>query len=190
MDKTNVLQGGEFLVKDVDAQDVFIPEEFDEEQQMIAQTCEDFLETEVFPVLDRIDQQEEGLMRELIGKAGELGLLGISVPEEYEGFGQSFVTSMLPQRLWVPDIRSRLPIRHIPESVRCLLFITEMKNKNKDICQSWQRVNGRQHTVLQSLTPARMPIQVKQMPCFRKTVNTISSTGKKCGLPTAALPTC
>ncbi len=95
MDKTNVLQGGEFLVKDVDAQDVFIPEEFDEEQQMIAQTCEDFLETEVFPVLDRIDQQEEGLMRELIGKAGELGLLGISVPEEYEGFGQSFVTSML-----------------------------------------------------------------------------------------------
>ncbi len=95
MDNSNVLRGGEFLVKDVDSQDVFIPEEFDEEQIMIAQTCEDFLEAEVFPVLDRIDNQEEGLMRELLSKAGELGLLGISVPEEYEGFGQSFVTSML-----------------------------------------------------------------------------------------------
>jgi alkylation response protein AidB-like acyl-CoA dehydrogenase len=95
MDETKVLRGGEFLIKDVPAQDVFIPEEYDEEQIMIKQTCEDFLETEVFPVLDRIDAQEEGLMRSLIQKAGELGLLGISVPEEYEGFGQSFVTSML-----------------------------------------------------------------------------------------------
>ena len=95
MDETKVLRGGEFLIKDVAAKDVFIPEEYDEEQIMIKQTCEDFLETEVFPVLDRIDNQEEGLMRSLITKAGELGLLGISVPEEYEGFGQSFVTSML-----------------------------------------------------------------------------------------------
>jgi alkylation response protein AidB-like acyl-CoA dehydrogenase len=95
MDKTNILKGGEFLIKETNAADVFIPEEFDEEQLMIAQTCEDFLETEVFPILDRIDAQEEGLMRNLIQKSGELGLLGISVPEEYEGFEQSFVTSML-----------------------------------------------------------------------------------------------
>ena len=95
MDKTNILKGGEFLIKETNASDIFIPEEIDEEQQMIVQTCEDFLETEVFPILDRIDAQEEGLMRSLIQKAGELGLLGISVPEEYEGFEQSFVTSML-----------------------------------------------------------------------------------------------
>lgn len=95
MDKANVLKGGEFLIKDVDAKDIFIPEDFDEEQLMIAQTCEDFLEAEIFPNLDRIDHQEPGLMREMISKAGELGLLGISVPEEYEGFGQNFVTSML-----------------------------------------------------------------------------------------------
>ncbi len=95
MDKNDILKGGEFLIKETNAQDVFIPEEFDEEQNMIAQTCEDFLETEVFPILDRIDAQEEGLMRSLIRKAGELGLLGISVPEEYEGFEQSFITSML-----------------------------------------------------------------------------------------------
>ncbi len=95
MNKEDIIKGGEFLIKETNAQDVFIPEEFDEEQLMIAQTCKDFLETEVFPKLDRIDAQEKGLMRELIRKAGELGLLGVSVPEEYEGFEQSFITSML-----------------------------------------------------------------------------------------------
>ncbi|MFO7843907.1 MAG: acyl-CoA dehydrogenase family protein [Bacteroidales bacterium] len=95
MEKELKIRGGEFLLKEIDANDIFIPEEFDEEQQMIAQTCDDFLETEVFPNLDRIDAQEPGLMREILQKAGELGLLGISVPEEYEGFGQNIVTSML-----------------------------------------------------------------------------------------------
>ncbi len=86
--------GGDFLVADVVSDDIFIPEEFDEEQHMIVQTCEDFLEAEVYPMLDRIDNQELGLMRKLLSKAGELGLLGISIPEEYEGFGQSFITAM------------------------------------------------------------------------------------------------
>ncbi|MCF8398123.1 MAG: acyl-CoA dehydrogenase family protein [Bacteroidales bacterium] len=94
MEKKEPLKGGEFLVKKTEAKDVFIPEEFNEEQLMIAQTCEDFLESEIFPNLDRIDAQEPGLMRSLISKAGELGLLGISIPEEYEGFDQSFLTSM------------------------------------------------------------------------------------------------
>ncbi|MDD5695956.1 MAG: acyl-CoA dehydrogenase family protein, partial [Bacteroidales bacterium] len=89
------LAGGEFLIHETKATDVFIPEEFNEEQRMIRQTCEDFLEAEVFPILDRVDSQEEGLMRNLLRKAGDLGLLGISVPEEYGGFEQSFVTSML-----------------------------------------------------------------------------------------------
>lgn len=95
MEKFEVVKGGEFIVKETEAKDIFIPEEFDEEQRMIAQTCQDFLDAEVFPILDKIDNQEEGLMRELLNKAGELGLLGISLPEKYDGFGQSFVTSML-----------------------------------------------------------------------------------------------
>lgn len=81
-------------MRPTDPADVFIPEELDEEQRMIGETCRDFLETEVFPVLDRIDAQEIGLMRDLLIKSGELGLLGIAVPEEYEGFGQSFITTM------------------------------------------------------------------------------------------------
>jgi alkylation response protein AidB-like acyl-CoA dehydrogenase len=95
MDTAQLLKGGEFLIKETEAAEVFIPEDFNEEQKMIADTCQGFLETEVFPILDRIDKQEEGLMRNLIRKAGELGLLGISVPEVYGGFEQSFVTSML-----------------------------------------------------------------------------------------------
>ena len=89
------IKGGEFLITETQFQDVFIPEEFDEEQTMIAQTCRDFLAAEVFPNLDRIDSQEEGLMESLLTKAGELGILGVSIPEEYGGFGKNFNTSML-----------------------------------------------------------------------------------------------
>jgi alkylation response protein AidB-like acyl-CoA dehydrogenase len=89
------IKGGEFLIKETEAQDIFIPEEWTEEQLMIADTCNDFLEQEVFPKLDQIDTLEEGLMPSLLDKAGELGLLGISVPEEYGGFGKDFTTSML-----------------------------------------------------------------------------------------------
>ncbi len=94
METKAVLRGGEFLIKDTDYNDVFIPEEFDEEQQMIAETCIDFIETEVVPNFNALDEHEEGLLPSLLKKSGELGMLGISVPEEYEGFGQSFLTSM------------------------------------------------------------------------------------------------
>jgi alkylation response protein AidB-like acyl-CoA dehydrogenase len=89
------IKGGEFLIKDTTFQEVFIPEEFDEEQNMIAQTCRDFLAAEVYPNLDRIDKLEEGLMPSLLTKAGELGILGVSIPEAYGGFGKNFNTSML-----------------------------------------------------------------------------------------------
>src|SRR5690554_1640025 len=90
-----VIRGGEFLIKTTLAEDVFIPEEWTEEQQMIAEMCRDFLSQEVSPNLDRIDSGEEGLMPALLEKAGALGLLGISIPEEYGKMGQDFVTSML-----------------------------------------------------------------------------------------------
>jgi alkylation response protein AidB-like acyl-CoA dehydrogenase len=62
---------------------------------MIAQTCQDFLNTEVYPNLEKIDTQDRELMKSILKKSGELGLMGISLPEEYNGFGQSFVTQML-----------------------------------------------------------------------------------------------
>lgn len=95
MENSDVIKGGEFLIKKTAASDVFIPEEFDEEQRMIADTCFDFIKQEIEPNLERIEKQEEGLSASLMEKAGDLGILGISVPEEYMGFGKNFVTSML-----------------------------------------------------------------------------------------------
>jgi alkylation response protein AidB-like acyl-CoA dehydrogenase len=89
------LQGGEFLIRETEPGDIFIPEEFNEEQRMIAQSSLEFLQQNVWPHLDRIDALEEGLMPSLLEKAGELGLLGVTVPEEYGGFGKDFLTGML-----------------------------------------------------------------------------------------------
>lgn len=95
-DKKAALKGGEFIIKETDFNDVFIPEEFDEEQLMIAQSCDDFIKNEVWPNLDRMDSMTEPeLVPSLLDKAGELGLLGISLPEQYGGFGKNFVTNML-----------------------------------------------------------------------------------------------
>lgn len=92
---SEAIKGGEFLIKDTSAQDIFIPEDWNEEQIMIAEMCRDFLKQHVDNQLDRIDSQEEGLMASLLDTAGALGLLGMSVPEEYNGIGKDFVTSML-----------------------------------------------------------------------------------------------
>lgn len=94
--KKAAIRGGEFLIRETYAQDVFIPEEFNEEQKMIEQQCKDFLEKEVFGKLDEIDSMKDpNLMPSLLDKAGELGLLGTSVPAEYGGFGMDFNTTML-----------------------------------------------------------------------------------------------
>jgi alkylation response protein AidB-like acyl-CoA dehydrogenase len=89
------IKGGEFLIRETPADSVFIPEEWNEEQLMIAETCNNFLAQNVVPNLNRIDEQEEGLMPHLMEEAGQLGLLSISIPEEYGGFGKDFKTSML-----------------------------------------------------------------------------------------------
>ena len=91
----NLLKGGEWLIKESNAADIYIPEDFNEEQQMVKDMCHQFLLTEVLPVIDRIDQAEPGLMPSLLIKAGEQGLLGASIPETYNGLGKDFITSTL-----------------------------------------------------------------------------------------------
>src|SRR4051812_15200781 len=92
---TTSLNGGEWLIKESNAHDIFIPEEFSEEQKMIMDMSRQFIRNEVVPVLDRIDAQEPGLMRSLFKKTGDLGMLGASVPEEYGGMGKDLVTSTI-----------------------------------------------------------------------------------------------
>ncbi|WP_194976312.1 acyl-CoA dehydrogenase family protein [Aquiflexum lacus] len=92
----NSINGGEFLIKETAAQEIFIFEEFSEEQKMMAQACQDFIDTEIHPRIEDIDSMKNPeLVPSIFHKAGELGLLGISVPEEFGGMGMSFNTSML-----------------------------------------------------------------------------------------------
>ena len=95
MENEKLLKSGEFLVREICPDNVFIPEEYDEEQKMIAQTCKDFLEAEVYPTVEQVEKSDRELMKSTLKKSGELGLMGISIPEELGGFGQSFVTQML-----------------------------------------------------------------------------------------------
>jgi len=94
-EKKATLKGGEWLIKESVAFDTFIPEDFNEEQQMVKEMCLSFLDTEIMPILDRIDKLEPGLMPALLDKAGEQGLLGTAIPEEYGGLGKDFITATL-----------------------------------------------------------------------------------------------
>jgi alkylation response protein AidB-like acyl-CoA dehydrogenase len=88
--QTEVLKGGEFLIKDADPESIFIPEELSDDQKMMADAAKEFVDKEIWPKLDAIDKQEPNLTTSLMEKAGELGLLGSGVPEEYGGLGQDF----------------------------------------------------------------------------------------------------
>ena len=89
------LKGGEWLIRESDPSNTFIPEDFTEEERMIRDMCSQFLQAEVIPNLDRIDNMEPGLMKSLLQKAGEQGLLAAAFPEEYGGLGKDFITSTI-----------------------------------------------------------------------------------------------
>ena len=89
------ITGGDFLIKEVACEDIFTPEEWNEEHLMMRQTAIDFINARVIPNLDAIDDMQEGLMPSLLDEAGELGLVGAAVPEEYGGMGLDFKSSMV-----------------------------------------------------------------------------------------------
>jgi alkylation response protein AidB-like acyl-CoA dehydrogenase len=94
-EKKTAIKGGEWLIRENEAFDTFIPEDYNEEQQMVKDMCASFLDSEVMPILDRIDKLEPGLMASLVQKAGEQGLLATSIPENLGGLGKDFITSTL-----------------------------------------------------------------------------------------------
>ncbi len=93
--QTTALKGGEWIIKESNASDTFIPEDFNEEQRMVLDMCHQFLQNEILPIVDRIDQLEPGLMPSLLEKAGEQGLLSTSFPEDLGGLGKDFITSTI-----------------------------------------------------------------------------------------------
>src|SRR6185503_9691061 len=91
--QSRVIGGGSFLVEDCASNEVFTPEQITEEQRMFARTAEEFLRKEVIPQEDRIYAKDYSVHRELMLKAGELGLLSIDIPEKYGGLGLNKVSS-------------------------------------------------------------------------------------------------
>ena len=91
---TNV-KGGEFLIKDIAASEIFSLEELNEEQKMLRDSIKEFIDKEVVPNRERFEHKDYALTEEVMRKLGEMGVLGIAVPEEYGGLGMDFTTTML-----------------------------------------------------------------------------------------------
>ncbi len=91
----NLTRGGQFLVKETPCEAIFTPEDFSEEQKMMRDSVKDFVDREIWPNKERFEKKDYALTEEIMKKAGELGLLGIAVPEAYDGLGMGFVTTML-----------------------------------------------------------------------------------------------
>ena len=118
--QSQVLQGGEFVVKESQAKDTFIPEEFNEEQQMVKGMVVDFLETEVLPNIDKIEKQENNIAATLLEKAADLGLLGAHMPEQYGGMEMDTNTVTLigeylgPAGSWIVSFAAHTGIGMLP----------------------------------------------------------------------------
>ncbi|MCD8412549.1 acyl-CoA dehydrogenase family protein [Tenacibaculum finnmarkense] len=91
----DLLRGGQFLVRETKCEDVFTPEDFTEEQKMMKEAVGEFNDREIIPHKARFEKKDYALTEETMRKAGELGFLGISVPEAYGGLGMGFVSTML-----------------------------------------------------------------------------------------------
>ena len=91
----NVTRGGQFLVKETKCEDVFTPEDFNEEQLMMRDSVKEFVDKELWPNKDRFEKKDYALTEESMRKAGDLGFLSVAVPEAYGGMGMGFVNTVL-----------------------------------------------------------------------------------------------
>ncbi|MBK8668477.1 MAG: acyl-CoA dehydrogenase family protein [Saprospiraceae bacterium] len=92
---SKVLKGGEFLIKESNYQEMFIPEDFNEEQLMVKGTVKSFVEQEIIPLTERIEKLEEGLIPQILENFAQLGLLGTHMPEELGGSNLDYITNTL-----------------------------------------------------------------------------------------------
>ena len=91
----NLLRGGQFLVQATPCDHIFTPEDFSEEQRMMIESVQEFVDREIWPKKAQFEQKDYALTLDVMKKIGEMGLLGVAVPEEYGGLGMGFVTTML-----------------------------------------------------------------------------------------------
>ncbi len=90
-----MIKGGEFIIKKPEPKDVFTLEDLSEDQKMMPDTVKEFADREIWPNKERFEKKDYDLVESLLRKAGEMGFLGVSIPEEYNGLGMDFTTAML-----------------------------------------------------------------------------------------------
>lgn len=93
--KDDMIRGGQFIVTETKAEDVFTPEDFSDEQKMMRESVKEFVDREIWPKKEEFEKKNYDLTEEIMRKAGDLGFLGVAVPEEYDGLGMDFVSTML-----------------------------------------------------------------------------------------------
>ncbi|SDE05642.1 acyl-CoA dehydrogenase family protein [Riemerella columbipharyngis] len=91
----NNIKGGEFLVKETEAKDIFAMEDFSEEQRMLRDAARDFIDKKVVPNKERFEKKDYAFTEECMKEIGDLGFLGIAVPEEYGGLGMGYISTLL-----------------------------------------------------------------------------------------------
>ncbi len=111
------ISGGSFLLEERTPEEVFTPEDFTEQHQLIGQTAEEFATNEIVPNIEKMEHKDFSVTRELLKKAGELGLSGVEIPEGMPGL--------------------RRPGADTPALARCRSFISERKSRRKDTCLGW-----------------------------------------------------
>ena len=89
------VKGGEFIIKDSKPEDIFTPEDFSQEHLMMKESVQEFIDREIWPYKERFEKKDYEFTKQCMQKAGELGFLGVSVPENYGGMGMDFVSTML-----------------------------------------------------------------------------------------------
>lgn len=138
---TDFIKGGGFLIEDVELDRVFTPEDFTDEHKMIAKTTEEYVANEVLPVVENLEHHEFEHSVRLLKSAGELGLLGADVPEEYDGLGLDKVSSALIAEKCLLQVVSLSHMVLTLELGHYQLFYSVMKIKRKNTYLSLLQVN-------------------------------------------------
>src|SRR3979409_646279 len=119
--ETTILRGGEWLIQTSDAEGVFTPERMTDEHRLSGRTAQEFVDNEVLPKLDRLEEKDWALARDLVKRGGDLGLLGVDVPEAYGGVGLDKVSSLI-----VSDRFARAASFHAAMGAQANLTVTPL----------------------------------------------------------------
>src|SRR5689334_18115285 len=181
-------KGGSFLIQDFNPEDIFTPEDINEEQRMFARTAEEYLRKEVIPREDEIYAKDYAVHRELMVKAGELGLLSIDIPEKYGGLGLHKVSSaVVGEQFALQASFAGTQSSHVNIGTLPIVFFgtEEQKQKYLPRLATGEMIGAYALTEPHSGSDA---LRQRPGPCSPKMGNITFSTARRWGSPTAALP--